>query len=179
MCLRWVILNVARSGEARNLRWDYIDIEKETVRIPKPKMKGRREHRIPYSTASKELLDAMWAVRVGNLVFPSNGTDRPLSENVLADQAKRIMPEIKLTAHGFRTSFREWARETTDFTNEMIETALSHQISTKVEQAYQRGDLLDKRCDMMNVWGQYCQTGKIDPQYRTKYARNKLAAAAD
>jgi integrase len=174
MCLRWAVLNAARSAEARELRWDYIDVANASVVIPKLKMKGKREHRIPYSTASKELLDTMRAVRVGDLVFPSGDTDRPLSENVLALLAKKLLPEIKVTAHGFRNSFTDWIKEATDFEDDLVEIQLAHTIGTPTQRAYRRGNQLAKRREMMNTWAEYCQTGRIDSQYRSKYV-----AAAD
>jgi len=169
MSLRWAVLNAARPKEARRLRWEWIDFENQTVSIPGNEMKGGRAHRIPYSTASAELLETMRAVRTCGWVFPNN-SNQPYSADLFSMLARRVMPDIPgITAHGFRSSFSTWVTETTTFEADMREVALAHQVGDKVAQAYQRGVMLAKRRTMMETWAAYCQGKGIDRQFRSEF----------
>ena len=117
-------------------------------------MKGGRQHRVPLSAAAMAVIEQMRDRRENNFIFPGNSRDH-LSNMALLMLLRRIGRD-DLTAHGFRASFKTWASEQTRFPREIIEVALSHQVGGKLENAYQRGDLLEKRRQLMNAWAQYC-----------------------
>lgn len=157
--LRFAILTAARSGEVRGARWGEIDMSAATWIVPAGRMKGGREHRIPLSEAALDVLRDMAEVRVSNnsdaLVFPGRDAARPLSDMSLTAVLRR-MGRAELTAHGFRSSFRDWAAETTAYPTELVEMALAHAVGNKVEAAYRRGDLFEKRRRLMDDWAAYC-----------------------
>ena len=117
--------------------------------------KQGREHRIPLSDAAIAVLKRMQENHVSNYVFPGVKQDKPLSDMSLTAALKR-MGRNDLTAHGFRSTFRDWASETTAYSQEVCEMALAHTIANKVEAAYRRGDLYDKRINLMTDWANYC-----------------------
>jgi integrase len=164
--LRFAILTGARSGEVRGARWSEIDMSAATWTVPAGRMKGGREHRIPLSEAALGILRDMAEVRVSNdsdaLVFPGRDAGRPLSDMSLTAVLRR-MRLGELTAHGFRSSFRDWAAETTAHPTELVEMALAHAVSNKVEAAYRRGDLFEKRRRLMDEWAVYCLTPSNAP----------------
>jgi integrase len=129
--------------------------------MPAGRMKGGREHRIPLSDAALDVLRDMAQVRVSNdsdaLVFPGRDAGRPLSDMSLTAVLRR-MGRGELTAHGFRSSFRDWAAETTAYPTDLVEMALAHAVGNKVEAAYRRGDLFEKRRRLMDDWEAYCST---------------------
>lgn len=169
MALRWAVLNAARPKEARMLRWSWIDTQDCVVTIPSTMMKGGREHRIPYGGAAAALLDTMRAVRTCDWVFP-NPDNKPYSPDLFSMLARRVMPDVPgITAHGFRSSFADWASERTVFEVDMIEVALAHQVGNTVAQAYRRGDLLAKRRTLMDTWADYCQGKGTNPKYRSEF----------
>ena len=137
-----------------------------TWTVPAGRMKGGREHRIPLSEAALGILRDMAEVRVSNdsdaLVFPGRDAGRPLSDMSLTAVLRR-MRLGELTAHGFRSSFRDWAAETTAHPTELVEMALAHAVSNKVEAAYRRGDLFEKRRRLMDEWAVYCLTPSNAP----------------
>src|ERR1700733_9664000 len=164
--LRFAILTAARSGEVRGARWREIDMSAATWTVPAGRMKGGREHRIPLSEAALGILRDMAEARVSNdsdaLVFPGRDAGRPLSDMSLTAVLRR-MRLGELTAHGFRSSFRDWAAETTAHPTELVEMALAHAVSNKVEAAYRRGDLFEKRRRLMDEWAVYCLTPSNAP----------------
>jgi integrase len=159
--LQFAILTAARSGEVRGARWSEINRSTTTWLVPAARMKGTREHRIPLSEAALDVLRHMAEVRVSNdsdaLVFLGRDAGRPLSDMSLTAVLRR-MRLGELTAHGFRSSFRDWAAETTAYPTELVEMALAHAVSNKVEAAYRRGDLFEKRRRLMGDWAVYCST---------------------
>jgi len=118
-------------------------------------MKAGREHRVPLSRAAKKILTVMQDDRRSDYIFPGEKSDRPLSVMALAMVLRRMEIE-NVTVHGFRSSFRDWAAECTNFPNEVCEAALAHVIENRAEAAYRRGDLFQKRRKLMEVWGSYC-----------------------
>jgi integrase len=118
-------------------------------------MKGGRQHRVPLSDAAMNVLKRI-EVKRGELLFPGAKRGRPLSDVTLEKVTKRIRADI--TPHGFRSTFRDWAAECTNFAREVAEMALAHKISDDVEAAYRRGDLFDKRRRLMRAWGEYCES---------------------
>jgi integrase len=157
--LRFAIVTAARSGEVRGARWREIDLANATWIIPADRMKGRREHRVPLSEPALEILREMATARILNdpdaLVFPGRDAARPLSDMSLTAVLRR-MKRGDLTAHGFRSAFRDWAAETTAYPAELVEMALAHAVGNKVEAAYRRGDLFDKRRRLMHDWAAFC-----------------------
>jgi len=123
--------------------------------VPAGRMKGGREHRIPLSSPALAVLKRMAKIREGDHVFP--GDRRAMLSNMALLMLLRRMEHGDLTAHGFRSTFRDWAAECTDFPNEVVEMALAHSVGNKVEAAYRRGDLFDKRRKLMAAWAAYCE----------------------
>lgn len=164
------ILTAARSGEVRGATWSEIDLQACTWTVPAERMKAKREHRVPLSNKAVALLTQQKADFPGDLVFPGmkikEGKQTPLSDMSLSAVLKR-MDQKEITVHGFRSSFRDWAAESTAYPNEMVEMALAHTIGNKVEAAYRRGDLFEKRGRMMQDWSDYCdkaiKAGEVVP----------------
>ncbi len=156
--LRFAILTAARSGEVRKARWGEIDLAAATWTAPAQHMKGRREHRVPLSKQALTVLAEMWAARRSDdpdaHIFPGQGLGRPLSDMTLTAVLRR-MKRTDITVHGFRSTFKDWAAESTAYPDELSEMALAHKISSKVEAAYRRGDLFEKRRRMMADWGEF------------------------
>jgi integrase len=154
--LEFVILTAARSGEVRGATWPEIDLEAKTWTIPAERMKAGKEHRIPLSDAALKLLNNLPRLTGSEFVFfaPRGGM---LSDMSLTAVLRR-MERSDLTVHGFRSTFRDWGGEQTNYAREVIEHALAHQLKDKAEAAYQRGDLLAKRARMMQAWAEYCAT---------------------
>jgi integrase len=123
--------------------------------VPAARMKSGREHRVPLSEQALALLESV--DHTDDLVFPG-GRGRPLSDMALAMIHRRMGYEI--TTHGFRSAFKDWASERTSFPNEVSEAALAHVVGDRVEAAYRRGDLFEKRRRLMDAWAQHCMTAK-------------------
>jgi integrase len=152
--MEFLILTAARTNETIGATWPEIDIEKRLWTIPARRMKGGREHRVPLSDQALATLSRAQAWRQGLYLFPSLPRDRALSNMAMAAVLKRGHRDV--TVHGFRSSFRDCVAEQTNFQNEVAEAALAHVIENKTEAAYRRGDLFDKRRQLMDAWGRYC-----------------------
>ncbi|MGN6286630.1 MAG: tyrosine-type recombinase/integrase [Afipia sp.] len=149
------ILTATRTNETIGMQWDEIDEETAIWTIPGARMKAGRDHRVPLSERAKAILAEMHAIRISDFVFPGRKADRPLSNMAFLEMLRRLN-RTDITAHGFRSTFRDWAAEKTDFQSEVVEMALAHTISNKVEAAYRRGDLLQKRRDLAEAWAHFC-----------------------
>lgn len=159
--LEFAILTATRTNETLKARWSEIDLKAKVWTIPGERMKAGREHRVPLPAAAVAVLATMRkAYPKSEWVFP--GASRVDREPTLSSMALlmtlRRMNRADLTAHGFRSTFRDWAAETTNFPREAAEAALAHTIGDKVEAAYRRGDLFEKRRRLMNAWDGYCAT---------------------
>jgi integrase len=154
--LEFAILCASRSNEVRGATWAEIDLEKKEWIIPKSRMKAGKEHRVPLSDEAVDLLKKLPRFEDCEILFPSPRL-KNFSDAVFSALLKR-MGRADITAHGFRSSFRDWAGETTSFPREVIEHALAHQLKDKAEAAYQRGDLLVKRGKLMQAWANFCNT---------------------
>ena len=152
--LEFTILTATRSGEVRGATWQEIDISKAEWTIPSERMKAGKEHRIPLSSQVIELLKGIPVGEANEIIFkaPRGGM---LSDMSLGAVLKRM--KIQVTTHGFRSTFRDWAGETTEFPREVTEHALAHQLQDKAEAAYARGTLLAKRRKLMEAWSIYCE----------------------
>lgn len=167
--LEFAILTAARSGEVRGATWEEIDLEKAVWVIPAARMKAGKEHHIPLPPLAVALLQALPNLADNPHVFA--GSKGPLSNMTMAKVLQR-MGHGNLTAHGFRSTFRDWAAERTNYPREVCEHALAHQLKDKAEAAYQRGSLFDKRRMLMNDWAKFCATtttkvGAVEPDNRT------------
>ena len=155
--VEFAILTATRSGEVRGAIWAEIDLDNGVWIIPPERMKAKKEHRVPLSGKALDLLKKQKAEYPGDLVFPGMKEGKPLSDMSLTAVLRR-MERNEITVHGFRSSFRDWAAESTAYPNEMVEMALAHTIGNKVEAAYRRGDLFEKRRHMMQTWSDFCDT---------------------
>lgn len=151
--LEFAILTAARSGEVRGLTWGEIDIPSKLWTIPAVRMKAGKEHRVPLSDEALAVLTSLSRVEGTDFVFPAP-RGGAMSDMALTAVLKR-MERGGLTQHGFRSTFRDWAGETTGHPREVIEHALAHQLKDKAEAAYQRGTLLLKRAELMADWARY------------------------
>jgi hypothetical protein len=172
--LEFTILTAARSGEVYNARWGEVDLARGVWTVPAARMKAGREHRVPLVPRAMAILRAMLALAGGPppdpaaFLFPGHHPGKPLSSMSMSMLLRRM--EREETVHGFRSTFRDWAAERTSFSHEVCEMALAHTIANKAEAAYRRGDLFDKRRELMQAWADWCgcaaeeATGTIDPQ---------------
>jgi integrase len=153
--LEFAVLTAARSGEVRGATWAEIDLDAAVWTIPAARMKAQREHRVPLSSAALSILRNLPRVVKGqgaDIVF-CNTKQGPLSDMTLTAVMRRLGEEA--VPHGFRSTFRDWAAEKTNYPNEVCEAALAHTVGDKVEAAYRRGDLFDKRRRLMTDWASY------------------------
>ncbi|WP_234731079.1 tyrosine-type recombinase/integrase [Acidocella facilis] len=159
LCLRFAILTAARSGEARGATWREIDMDAGIWTVPGERMKAGREHRVPLSAPALAILREMAALGSGmdRLVFEGGRRGRPLSD-VAVSKALRAAGGDGFTVHGMRSSFRQWVAEQTAYPGEVGEAALAHTNADKVEAAYQRSDLFEKRRRLMDEWAAYATT---------------------
>jgi integrase len=153
--LEFCILTAARSGEALAARWDEIDFASKIWTVPPARTKAAREHRVPLSDRALAILEEMKAGWTSDHVFPGRRPSRPLSGMAFEMLLRRI--KSAYTAHGFRSSFRDWAGNETHFPRELAEHALAHVLGDKVEQAYRRSDALARRRELMDAWARHCE----------------------
>lgn len=152
--LEFLILTAARTGEVIGARWEEIDLDAKIWVVPAGRMKAGREHRVPLAPAAVRLLEAFPAPR-SEYVFRANNSEAPLSNMALLMTLRR-MKRADLTVHGFRSTFRDWAAERTNYPREVAEAALAHVVGDKVEAAYRRSDLFERRLKLMESWAAYC-----------------------
>lgn len=152
--LEFAILTAARSGEVIHARWSEIDLTARMWTISPGRMKRHREHRVPLSSRAVEILENL-PRDGGEYVFIGRRAGKPLFEGALLKVVERL-GRSEVTVHGFRSTFRDWASEQTAYSSEMCEMALAHAVSNKVEAAYRRGDMLEKRRRLMADWAAYC-----------------------
>lgn len=153
--LEFAILTAARTGEVIGATWDEIDLTNRIWTVSADRTKTQKEYRVPLSSAVLLVLEQMAAIRQNDFVFPGNRPKRPLSNMAFLMMLRR-MDRDDLTAHGFRSTFRDWAAERTAYPREVAEMALGHAIGDKVEAAYRRGDLFEKRTRLMQDWADFC-----------------------
>lgn len=158
--LEFAILTAARTGEVIGAKWNEINMAERLWTVPAARMKAGKQHRVALSDAAMEIIAQMQAIRLGDYVFPGARRARPLS-NMAMLMVMRRMGRGDLTVHGFRSSFRDWAAERTGFAAEVAEMALAHTVGDKVEAAYRRGDLFQKRRQLAEVWATFCATPPV------------------
>jgi integrase len=156
LSVEFTVLTAARSGETRGATWP--EIQDDIWVIPPERMKGGREHRVPLVPRAQAILKQMKELRTSAFIFPGFRDDRPLSDMSLSAVLRRL--KVDATVHGFRSSFRDWAGDATDFPRELAEAALAHLVGDETERAYRRGDALKRRRELMDEWATYCGSGK-------------------
>jgi integrase len=166
--LEFAILTAARTGEVIGARLDEISEREKVWTVPGQRMKAGKEHRVPLSARALAIVNGTdrqpereqgkdAPSEAGGFVFPGGKPGKALSNMAFLMLLRRMKRE-DLTAHGFRSTFRTWAAERTSFPREVIEAALAHTVGNKVEAAYQRGDLFEKRRRLMDAWAQFCSS---------------------
>lgn len=162
LALELVILTACRSGEVRLAKWEEIDLEAGEWLIPAQRMKAKKEHKVPLTPRTIELLEEAKALQdESGLVFPGTKKGKPLSDMTLSKLVKELGYDVDV--HGFRTTFRTWAQERTNTPREVVEKALAHTIKDKAEAAYARSDLFEKRRKLMESWAAHVlsETAKV------------------
>ena len=160
--LELCILCANRAGEILNAKWEEFDLDAALWTIPAARMKMREEHVIPLSESAVEIIKRMKEVRYSDFVFPSANAEKGLSNMSMTMMLRRMENELKdlksgaVTTHGFRSTFRDWAGETTDFPEDLCERALAHTTGNKVKDAYQRMRAVERRRKLMAAWADYC-----------------------
>ena len=161
LALQFLILTATRSGEVLGMRWSEVDLTAKLWTIPAARMKGGKEHRVPLSDAALAVLAKAPRERDNAFVFigaeKQNGLSAMAMREVLIRMGRR-----DASVHGFRSTFRDWAAERTNYPNHVVEQALAHVIGNKVEAAYRRGDLFAKRSRLMADWARYCTAPQRD-----------------
>ncbi len=157
--LQFLILTAARTNEVIGAKWSEISLEDKIWTIPAKRMKAGKTHVVPLSDAALAILREIKELEQSDFVFPGGRPKSPLSNMAFLAVLKR-MKRQDITVHGFRSTFKDWAAETTAYPNEVSEMALAHSIGSKVESAYRRGNLFEKRQHLMRDWAKFC----IEPQ---------------
>lgn len=156
MALQFLILTAGRSGEVLGAKWDEIDFDSAVWSLSASRMKAGRDHRVPLSSPAVQLLGALKDVSVSEYIFPGQRSGRPLANMALHMQLRRM--KCTYTPHGFRSSFRDWCGECTEYPRELAEQALAHVVGDMTERAYRRGDALERRRQLMEDWSIYCES---------------------
>ncbi len=155
LAFEFLILTAARTSEVIGARWDEIDLKTKTWTVPANRIKAGREHRVPLSGRCVELLEHAQAIADGGpFVFPGRFPKTPLSNTVFLMLLRRL-DHVDTTGHGFRSAFRDWAAERTNFPRSVCEAALAHVVKDKTEAAYFRSDLFDLRRNLMDTWAHF------------------------
>ncbi len=153
--LEFLILTAGRAGEVLGAQWDEFDLEAALWTIPARRMKAGKEHRVPLSDRAMAIIKELHENRISEFAFPGLRRDRPLS-NMAFKKLMERMGVTGVTAHGFRSAFRDWAGDCTKFPREVAEQALAHRVGDATELAYRRADALEKRRELMDAWTLYC-----------------------
>ncbi|CEJ13410.1 Prophage CP4-57 integrase [bacterium YEK0313] len=152
--LEFTILTAARSGETREATWAEFDFDAGIWTVPAGRMKGERMHRVPLVGRALEIIKNMRTRAIGDLVFPGRIARRPISDATFGNVLAAL--KVDVTAHGFRSTFRDWAADETPHEREVVEAAIAHAVGDQVERAYRRMDALEKRRHLMTDWDNYC-----------------------
>ena len=169
LALEFTILSACRTNEVLNAKWEEIDLTKLVWSIPSERMKGGKVHQVPLTDRMTVILNDCKKLKTNNdLLFPSEINGEALSNNTMRLALKKRL-KVDATVHGMRSSFKDWASETTNFANEVSEMALAHSISNKTELAYRRRTLIEKRRQLMQKWSDYLNNkeGEVIELYKT------------
>lgn len=156
--VEFACLTAARSGEVRGATWDEIDFSEALWIIPPERMKAAREHRVPLTARAVAILATMKAIATSQVVFEGGVPGKGISDTAMVKSLRAASPDKSITLHGLRSSFRDWAGDTTTHPREVVEMALAHSIGNKVEAAYRRKDALEKRRALMKDWAAYVES---------------------
>ena len=159
--LEFTILTAARTSETILATHDEFDLNEGVWQVPAQRMKASVEHRVPLSERARDIIAGVPKIEGTSYVFAGARAGRPLSTMAMLELLRGMRPG--LTVHGFRSTFRDWAAEETNFPSEVVEMALAHTIESEVERAYRRGDLLQKRRLRMDAWAAYCAGEGANP----------------
>ena len=157
LAIELLVLTATRSGEVRLANWSEVDLYAKTWTIPAERMKMKEEHIIPLSDRALDVLQQAKALGNAGLIFPGMRSGRPMSDMTMSKLVKELGYPVDI--HGFRTSFRTWVQEQTNTAHEVAERALAHKTTNKVEAAYARSDLFEKRRELMDSWANFIQNG--------------------
>jgi integrase len=171
--LEFLILTAARTGEVMGARWSEIDLAAKVWTIGAERMKARKEHKVPLSDRAVKILQSLPREDGNPYLFIGGKKGAPLSNMAMLELMKGMRPGY--VPHGFRSTFRDWAAERTNYPNHVIEMALAHKIGDKVEAAYRRGDLFDKRRKLMDAWSQYCTAKPVEAGAKVVALSRKVA----
>ncbi len=174
--LEFTILTAARSGETVGATWDEIDFEQKVWTVPANRIKAGRRHEVPLSPRAVALLRSLPKRDDNPYVFPGLGKGRPISAASMEMLLRRWELKDQTTIHGFRSSFRDWAGDCTDFPREVAEAALAHVIGDKAEQAYRRGTALERRRKLMTAWADFLASGDGKGKVIPLAGRRRVAA---
>ena len=152
--LEFTILTAARTGETTGATMAEIDATARVWTVPADRIKAEREHRVPLSARAIAIVEET-ATAGGRFIFPGARRGKPLSNMAMLSVLER-MGRANVTVHGFRSTFKDWTSERTNFPREVSEAALAHIVGDKVEAAYRRGDLFEKRRKLMEAWADFC-----------------------
>ena len=150
----------ARTGEVVGAQWGEINLSDKTWTVPAARMKAKKEHRVPLSSLVIELLRSAYREDGNPYIFIGADKGNSLSDSAMNSLLRR-MSRTDITVHGFRSTFRDWAAERTNYPNHVVEQALAHQVGSGVERAYRRGDLFEKRRKLMDAWAAFCASKPI------------------
>jgi integrase len=175
--LEFTVLTAGRTGETIGATWNEIDLARRIWTIPASRMKAEKEHRVPLSGRAVEILKSLPREDGNDHVFIGPKAGGPLSNMAMAAVLRR-MGRSHITVHGFRSTFRDWAAERTNFPREIVEAALAHAIDNKVEAAYRRGDLFEKRCRLIEAWAKFCGSRRPRGRYSASELEHELTPAA-
>lgn len=166
--LEFTILTAARSGETYGMKWKEVDRNVAIWLVPGERMKAGREHRTPLTPRALAILEevAEFGTAPEAFVFPGNKEEKPLSVMAMDMMLRRM--KVDVTVHGFRSSFRDWCEECTDFPRELAEAALAHVVGDETERAYRRSDAIEKRRKLMLAWANYCEPKGAKPDKRSE-----------
>ena len=157
LAVDFLILTAARSGEVRGAALGEFDLKAKIWVVPAERMKAGREHRVPLVARAVEIVETLVKLPESEFVFPGQKVNTPLSDMSLSAVLRRM--KLPVTIHGFRSSFKDWASESTSFPNELSEAALAHITGDAVERAYRRGDALERRRELMEAWARFLEAG--------------------
>lgn len=155
LALQFIILTAARSGEALGARWEEMDLNTAVWTVPAKRMKAGREHAVPLAEPAIEILRTLAETRQNDFVFCGERAGKPLSQKSLDNLLARMKVKKATTIHGFRSAFRDWAGDATNFPREIAEAALAHRVGDATELAYRRSNALQKRRELMKAWADY------------------------
>jgi len=178
LALEFLILTVCRTNEVLRANWEEVDFEQALWTVPATRMKTGETHTVPLPKRALIILTQVQALAGDQaLIFPGRRAGKPLSNMVFLMILRRM--KFDATAHGFRSSFRDWAAEETQFPDFVVEKALAHAIHNKVEAAYRRGDLLKKRRELMEAWATHCKTPHVQEPRCKSHTQLRLRTSLD